>query len=146
LRVLAEDKEQTLAVETAGPISVRCDPAILHQALLNLLYNAIRYTPSEGTIRVSARATPSGEAAIAVVDTGPGIPIEHRERIFERFYRVDKARSRAPSRAQGRTKARRTSPSMANPSAPQPPAAESPSGSGSSSSKQAPDKRPPGQN
>ena len=93
--MLAEDKEQTLAVETAGPISVRCDPAILHQALLNLLYNAIRYTPSEGTIRVSARATPSGEAAIAVVDTGPGIPIEHRERIFERFYRVDKARSRA---------------------------------------------------
>jgi heavy metal sensor kinase len=94
LRVLAEDKEQTLAVETAGPLSVRGDPAILHQALLNLLYNAIRYTPSQGTIRVSARATPSGEAAIAVADTGPGIPVEHRERIFERFYRVDGGRSR----------------------------------------------------
>ena len=94
LRVLAEDKEQTLVVETAGHISVRCDPAILHQALLNLLYNAIRYTPSEGTIRVSTEATSSGEAAIAVVDTGPGIPIEHRERIFERFYRVDGGRSR----------------------------------------------------
>ncbi len=93
LRVLAEDKEQILEVDTAGHVSVRCDPALLRQGLINLLYNAIRYTPCEGTVRVSARTTSSGEAAIAVMDTGPGIPAVHRERIFERFYRVDGGRS-----------------------------------------------------
>jgi heavy metal sensor kinase len=92
LRVLAEDKEQILEVDT-GHVSVRCDPAILRQGLINLLYNAIRYTPCKGTIRVSTRTTSSGEAAIAVMDTGPGIPAVHRERIFERFYRVDGGRS-----------------------------------------------------
>lgn len=94
LRVLAEDKEQTLDVDAVALVKARCDPAILRQGLINLLYNAIKYTPSRGAIRVVVSCTPSGEAAIAVKDSGPGIPAVHRARIFERFYRVDGGRSR----------------------------------------------------
>jgi heavy metal sensor kinase len=93
LRVLADDKRQILDVESSGPVRVRCDGAILRQALLSLLHNAIKYTPCQGTIRVSAGAT-AGVASIAVTDGGPGIAAEHRERIFERFYRVDEGRAR----------------------------------------------------
>jgi signal transduction histidine kinase len=50
-------------------------------------------TPARGTIRVMLKATPSGEAVIEVADTGPGIPAAHRDRIFDRFYRVDAGRS-----------------------------------------------------
>jgi signal transduction histidine kinase len=61
---------------------------------MNLLHNAIKYTPDGGTIRVRAKATASGQPSIEVQDTGPGIPATHRERIFDRFYRVDPDRSR----------------------------------------------------
>ena len=61
---------------------------------MNLLHNAITYTPRRGAIRVVVKAMASGEVAIEVQDTGPGIPAIHRERIFERFYRVDSGRSR----------------------------------------------------
>jgi heavy metal sensor kinase len=93
LRVLAEEKAQTLTVDTVAHVNANCDPAILRQGLMNLLDNAIKYTPNEGAIRVVVSAT-SGEAAIAVMDTGPGISARHRGRIFERFYRVDNGRSR----------------------------------------------------
>jgi heavy metal sensor kinase len=93
LRVLAEEKEQTLTIETVAPVNADCDPVILRQGLMNLLDNAIKYTPNNGAIRVVVSAAP-GEAAIAVTDTGPGISARHRERIFERFYRVDDGRSR----------------------------------------------------
>lgn len=94
LRVLTEDKEQTLSLESGARITVECDPVILRQGLINLLHNAIKYTPAKGAIRVVVRKTASGAAAIEVQDTGPGIPAAHRERIFERFYRVDGGRSR----------------------------------------------------
>ena len=61
--------------------------------LQNLLDNAIQYTPAGGRIEVSATAS-AREAVIAVADTGIGIPLADQERIFERFYRVDAARSR----------------------------------------------------
>jgi two-component system, OmpR family, phosphate regulon sensor histidine kinase PhoR len=66
---------------------------LLHDVLQNLLDNAIQYTPEGGQIEVSATAE-AREAVIAVSDTGIGIPIADQERIFERFYRVDAARSR----------------------------------------------------
>ena len=69
------------------------DPGLLHDVLQNLLDNAIQYTPEEGQIEVSATAE-AREAVITVSDTGIGIPIADQERIFERFYRVDAARSR----------------------------------------------------
>jgi heavy metal sensor kinase len=94
LRVLAEEKEQRVTIEAAAEVSARCDPAILRLGLINVLDNAIKYTPSNGAIRVRVREMPSGEAAIEIRDTGPGILAEHHGRIFERFYRVDDGRSR----------------------------------------------------
>jgi len=69
------------------------DPGLLHDLLQNLLDNAIQYTPEGGQIDVSATAE-AREAVITVTDTGIGIPLADQERIFERFYRVDAARSR----------------------------------------------------
>ncbi|OGR09505.1 MAG: hypothetical protein A3K53_05500 [Deltaproteobacteria bacterium RIFOXYB2_FULL_66_7] len=72
---------------------VRGDRGQLKQVLTNLLDNAIKYTPEKGTVRLSA-AGAEGRVTVSVEDTGPGIPAEALPRIFERFYRVDKARSR----------------------------------------------------
>lgn len=94
LRVLAEEKQQQLTVETNGEMSIAGDPALLRHALLNLVHNAIRYTPQWGRITVRCQRTDS-EANLEVSDTGEGIAPEYHAQIFERFYRVDKARSRA---------------------------------------------------
>jgi heavy metal sensor kinase len=94
LRVLAEEKEQSVTIDATAEVSATCDPAILRLGLINVLDNAIKYTPHRGTIRVEVRETPSGEAAIEVEDTGLGISAVHQGRIFERFYRVDQGRSR----------------------------------------------------
>jgi two-component system phosphate regulon sensor histidine kinase PhoR len=72
---------------------VRADASLLHEVLQNLLDNAIQYTPPGGKIHVSAAAR-NREAVVTVDDTGIGIPVVDQERIFERFYRVDAARSR----------------------------------------------------
>jgi two-component system, OmpR family, phosphate regulon sensor histidine kinase PhoR len=71
----------------------RLNPPLLEQALVNLIDNAIKYSDSSGRVLVEARATVA-DVRIAVRDWGTGIPREHLNRIFERFYRVDKARSR----------------------------------------------------
>jgi heavy metal sensor kinase len=94
LRILAEEKNQALTVEVAGRVAVVCDATVLRQGITNLLYNAIKYTPHMGLIRVGAKSTAAGDAMIEVQDTGPGIPAAHRQQVFERFYRVDHARSR----------------------------------------------------
>jgi heavy metal sensor kinase len=94
LRVLADEKHQSLRVQSAARVEALCDPAILRLGLMNLLHNAIKYTPDGGAIDVRARATASGQPSIEVADTGPGIPPAHRERIFERFYRADPGRAR----------------------------------------------------
>ncbi len=93
LAVLAEERRQTLEARVNGPVNVQGDRLALRQALLNLVDNAIKYAP-EGT-RVLVRAgRESNTAYVEVQDEGPGISSEHRERIFERFYRVDGSRSR----------------------------------------------------
>jgi two-component system phosphate regulon sensor histidine kinase PhoR len=69
------------------------DSQRLHQVLINLLDNAVKYTQAGGRVTVSACATDQ-EVEICVADNGPGITAEHLPHIFERFYRVDKARSR----------------------------------------------------
>ncbi len=66
----------------------------LEQALLNLIVNAVRFNRAGGHVRVGARSTEDGQVAISVTDNGVGIPSQDLPRIFERFYRVDKARSR----------------------------------------------------
>src|SRR5262249_22797786 len=92
LRVLAEEKEQTLTVDADGVVNARCDPALLRQGIVNLVDNAIKYTPGRGTIHVGVRLLQTGYAAIEVKDTGPGIARAHQGRIFERFYRVEASR------------------------------------------------------
>ena len=93
LRVLADEKQQELTLR--APIRVRAtgDAALIRHALMNLIHNAIKYTPNGGAITVEVNGT-GGEAMIEVRDTGPGIPAAHRDRIFDRFYRVDPGRSR----------------------------------------------------
>lgn len=75
------------------PVIVKADRDQIEQVLLNLLDNSLKYTPSGGEVEVSLRRE-GNEAVVAVRDTGIGIPREDLPRIFERFYRVDKARSR----------------------------------------------------
>ena len=75
------------------PLSLLGHPEEIRSAVLNLITNAVRYTPRGGRIRVVWKRTGTG-AVLTVADTGIGIPPEHLPRITERFYRVDKARSR----------------------------------------------------
>ncbi len=78
---------------------VCCDPKLIEQALINLVDNALKYTPEGGAVHILARPfveeRAQGGIAVEIKDTGLGIPSEDLGRIFERFYRVDKGRSRA---------------------------------------------------
>jgi heavy metal sensor kinase len=94
LHVLAEEKEQTLTITSPSPLHIDADRTTLRQALINLLDNAIKYTPGGGTIKVTVGKTPANEPFIAVNDNGPGIAPEHQNMVYERFYRIDKGRSR----------------------------------------------------
>jgi two-component system phosphate regulon sensor histidine kinase PhoR len=89
----AAAKSVTL-VNQAPDLPVRADPDRLDQMLGNLVDNAIKYGRTSGTVTVGARPTDSGQVEVSVQDDGPGIPSDALERVFERFYRVDKARSR----------------------------------------------------
>ncbi len=98
LEVLAQTRAvasgKTLTAARLEPVAVMGNPDRLRELLLNLVDNAIKYTPSGGNITLSVRR--SGEwGEMSVADTGIGIPVSEQERIFDRFYRVDKARSRA---------------------------------------------------
>jgi len=94
LRVLAEEKGQRLEVDASLPAFAEFDPSVLRQGLTNLLHNAIKYTPAGGSVRIAVLRLPGANVGIEIRDSGPGIPAAHRERIFERFYRADEARSR----------------------------------------------------
>lgn len=93
LAVLAAEKEQTIECGGSKAVAAIADKVLLRQALLNIVHNAIRYSPRGSSIRLETTRA-AGAAGISISDQGPGIPKEHQEKIFERFYRVDKARSR----------------------------------------------------
>jgi heavy metal sensor kinase len=93
MRLLAEDKNIALRCEAEQQVSVEGDRARLKQVIVNLVDNAIKYTPAGGLVGVKVSAS-NGRAMLEVSDNGVGIPPEALPHIFERFYRVDKARSR----------------------------------------------------
>jgi len=96
LAAAAEPRGQRVEVIVGpGAGTLRGDPAKLHDALRNLVANAIIYAPEGSTIRVEA-ASEGADVTLAVSDEGPGIPEEDLARVFERFYRVDKSRARDP--------------------------------------------------
>ena len=94
LESLAEEKHQTVVVEGNPTLNVWADRLILRQAVINLLDNAVKYSPVGGNIHVDVTVD-NHTVLTAFQDSGPGIPVEHRDKVFERFYRVDKARTRA---------------------------------------------------
>jgi heavy metal sensor kinase len=88
LGVLAEEKGQTITIEKIASPRVRADRLVLRQALINLVDNAIKFTPPSGRVRLRVSETPS-LAVVDVIDSGPGVPPHAREHIFDRFYRID---------------------------------------------------------
>jgi len=88
----AELRGTTLSLEIAGPAPVRGDPVLLAQALGNLIDNALKYTPRDGTIMVAVRVGDGGSVEIVVADSGPGIPDAEKPKAVERFYRGDASR------------------------------------------------------
>ena len=94
----AQKKQISLSMEVPESLYLEADEDRLRQILINLLSNGISYTPNGGSVKVTAETIQDGEnekVRISVKDTGIGIPKSDLPRIFERFYRVDKARSRS---------------------------------------------------
>jgi two-component system, OmpR family, phosphate regulon sensor histidine kinase PhoR len=89
----AQRKNTKIAIDCPEFLHARVNRTLLEQAIVNLVDNAVKYSPEASNINVSAEQTQSG-ICIAVSDNGPGVAPEHAARLFERFYRVDKARSR----------------------------------------------------
>ncbi|MDH7482708.1 MAG: ATP-binding protein [Armatimonadota bacterium] len=85
--------EVSVKINVPHEMQMYVDKRQMHQVLINLIDNAIKYTPEKGSVEISASET-NEDWILSVSDTGVGIPPAHIDRIFERFYRVDKARSR----------------------------------------------------
>ena len=93
LQPVLDPRQHRIVVDVPADFAVLADDSGLEQVLSNLLDNAAKYTPEVGQITVRAR-NEGDRVIIEVEDNGPGIPPEHRDRVFERFYRVDAGRSR----------------------------------------------------
>jgi two-component system, OmpR family, phosphate regulon sensor histidine kinase PhoR len=93
LQTRARERGTTIVNEIPESLAGRADPDRLEQVFVNLIENAIKYGRAKGNVSLKGRAL-NGHVELCVQDDGPGIPPDARERIFERFYRVDKARSR----------------------------------------------------
>jgi signal transduction histidine kinase len=93
LAPLAAERDVAVVIAEGPPAAVRADRLALEQILRNLLENALRHTPGGGTVSISVRPEAS-EVALTVADTGDGIAPEHLPRLFDRFYRADRSRTR----------------------------------------------------
>jgi signal transduction histidine kinase len=91
-RPLIEESGKELTIDRAPDIRLRGDRDLLFQALANLVDNAIKYTPSGGRIEISLTDS-DGRIQLTVADDGPGIPLEERDKVFQRLYRTDASRS-----------------------------------------------------
>jgi heavy metal sensor kinase len=92
--ILVEEKSQRLILEGDEHTQVEGDCIFLRQALVNIIHNAVKYSPVRGTISVRVRNGDASQVVVEIQDKGPGIPLEDQGRVFDRFYRVDKARWR----------------------------------------------------
>jgi len=93
MRLLAEEKHISLNCDGTKPVQVEADPARLKQVVVNLLDNAIKYTPERGSVIATVNSK-DNRAVLEVADSGLGISANDLPHIFDRFYRADKARSR----------------------------------------------------
>jgi heavy metal sensor kinase len=93
LGILAEERNQRLKVDAPDGVTVAADRLVLREAITNIVDNAIKYSPKASTIEIRVHGD-GHQARLTVADEGPGIAPEHRERIFDRFFRLDEARSR----------------------------------------------------
>lgn len=91
--IMAESAGVRIESEIAGGAEIKGDATLLRHALLNLINNAIKYNVEGGLVRIFL-TTESGYIRIAVENTGPGIPVEDRAKVFDRFYRADRSRKR----------------------------------------------------
>lgn len=94
LSVLAEEKQQQIVFERQASLTIPADSCMLRRAFLNLVDNAIKYAPERTSIQVKLYRDEGGNTLVEVSDNGPGIPDDDKERIFDRFYRLDNGRSR----------------------------------------------------
>jgi signal transduction histidine kinase len=99
--VLAEEKEQQIITEGDPSIEVCADRGFMRMVLINLLENAVKYSPGASRVFVSWKELPGNRLSgasveMSIEDEGPGIEESERERVFERFYRVSEAASKAP--------------------------------------------------
>lgn len=99
-RVLAQAKNITLTEVTPEEMPVRADQDLLRRMILNLLDNAIKYTPPNGSVSVTCGSVPNGYE-LSVTDSGPRIPAEMQTRVFERFF-AETARARVPGQTAAR--------------------------------------------
>src|SRR5437870_10179945 len=93
MRLLAEEKRISLIADGTDPVEVEAAPTRLKQVVVNLLDNAIKYTPEEGKVTITV-AQRDGHAVLEVADTGLGRSANELPHPFDRFYRADKTRSR----------------------------------------------------
>ena len=92
--ILVEEKSQRLILEGDERAQIEGDCIFLRQALVNIIHNAVKYSPVGETISVRVRNGDASHVVVEIQDKGPGIPLEDQRRVFDRFYRVDKARWR----------------------------------------------------
>jgi len=95
LERVASQRGTAIAVAVGPEVVAAADASALHQVLLNVVTNAIVHTPEKSRVTIGAHVLDDGSVRIEVADDGPGIPRGQRERVFERFYRIDPGRSRA---------------------------------------------------
>ncbi len=93
LEVLIEEKKLAFTLTGDESLFVRGDRLFLRQAVINVLHNAVKFTPVGGAISLSVSRDADAKAVMTITDNGPGIPLEHWTLVFDRFYRVDSARA-----------------------------------------------------
>lgn len=93
LEVLIEEKHLTFTLTGDESLGAQGDRLYVRQAIVNVLHNAVKFTPAGGTIRARVARWGGSSVELSVTDSGPGIPAEQSLKVFERFYRVDEARS-----------------------------------------------------